>query len=170
MRPQQSASRSAQHGAIPFAFFGWTPSLGYGTNHELKDRQSPALPNKHLINIQKSMTLAERAKTDCINQCPAPVSVRSPMAREDIASEFVIRALRHLLATNPFHFAALKRLKLCPAGLPIADFDRINAPHGSQLRTDLAPLLLQVASNRVTITALGEIAVDAANEPPWHGA
>ena len=90
------------------------------------------------------------------------------MAREDIASELIVRALRHLLATNPFHLAALKSLKLRPAGLVIADFDRINAPHGSQVRGDLAPLLVHIVNDRVTITALGEIAVDAANEPPWH--
>jgi hypothetical protein len=90
------------------------------------------------------------------------------MAREDIASEFVIRALRHLLATNPFHFAALKNLKLRPVGMPVADFDRINAPYGAQVRNDLAPLLVRIVDDRVTITALGEITVDAANEPPWH--
>jgi len=89
------------------------------------------------------------------------------MAREDIASEFVIRALRHLLATNPFHFAALKSLKHRPAGLLVSDFDRINAPHGSQIREDLAPLLVCIAGDQVTITPLGEIAADAANEPPW---
>ncbi len=90
------------------------------------------------------------------------------MAREDIASEFVVRALRHLLVTNPFHLAALKSLKLRPAGLLIADFDRINGPHGPQLRKDLAPLLAHMAGDCVTITPLGEISVDAANEPPWH--
>ena len=90
------------------------------------------------------------------------------MAREDIASEFVVRALRHLLATNAFHLAALNSLKPRPAGLPIADFDRINAPHGPQVRKDLAPLLVRIAGDRVTITPLGEIAADAASGPPWH--
>ena len=89
------------------------------------------------------------------------------MAREDIVSEFVVRALRHLLASNPFHFTALKGLQLRPAGIPITDFDRINAPHGSQIRKDLAPLLVRIAGDQVTITALGEVAVEAANEPPW---
>jgi hypothetical protein len=93
---------------------------------------------------------------------------RKPATRDDVASEFIVRALIHLLATNPFHLAALKSLTLRPAGLPIDDFDRINAPHGSQVRGDLAPLLVRVAGNHVTITALGGIAVDAANAPPWH--
>jgi hypothetical protein len=114
------------------------------------------------------MILAKRELRDFDNQVRATVRVGSPMAREDIASEFVIRALRHLLATNAFHLAALKSLKLRPAGLLTADFDRINAPHGLQIRKDLAPLLVRMADDHVTITALGEIAVDAANEPPWH--
>jgi len=91
------------------------------------------------------------------------------MAREEIASEFVVRALRHLLATNPFHFAALRTLQQRPAGLSITDFDRIHAPRGAEIRNDLAPLLVRIADDRVTITALGEIAFDAANEPPWQG-
>lgn len=90
------------------------------------------------------------------------------MAREDVASEFVVGALRHLLANNPFHFTALESLKRHPTGLPVADFDRINAPHGSQMRKDLAPLLVRVAGDLVAITSLGKMAVEAANEPPWH--
>ncbi len=125
-------------------------------------------PLNTLKNLENLMMLAKREPRDCNNQVRATVHVGSPMAREDIASEFVVRALRHLLATNPFHLAALKSLKLRPAGLLIADFDRINAPHGSQVRSDLAPLLARIVDDRVTITALGEIAVDAANEPPWH--
>ncbi len=129
---------------------------------------APPRPSNTLKKLENFMMLAKREPRDCNNQVRATVHVGSPMAREDIASEFVVRALRHLLATNPFHFAALKSLKLRPAGLPIADFDRINAPHGPQLRSDLAPLLVHIVDGRVTITALGEIAVDAANEPPWH--
>ena len=106
-----------------------------GTNQEHLARSRPSSPYNTLKNLRKFMMLAKRELPDCNNQARATVPVGSPMAREDIASEFVVRALRHLLATNPFHLAALKSLKLRPAGLLIADFDGINAPHGSQVRS-----------------------------------
>lgn len=90
------------------------------------------------------------------------------MRREIVCSHFVGRSLRWLLSQHPFHLSALRYLERHPRGVSIEDFDRVHAPRGDILRLDLAPLLIAVQVDSVTITAVGRFAIEESDQPGWN--